>query len=861
VSEHGSAAMALERGRLADFDPGTGVAAGAFRGDFDDASWLELTLPTDVHTALIDAGSIPEPYADANESAVAWVAGREWWYRCTFDQVGPRPTPTERVRLILYGLDTEVAIWLNGSPLGEHHSMFRPAELDVTELLDYDGPNVLSLRFANLVDAEIDGSDVSVRDAVRLRRRKMQVAFGWDISCILLTVGVWQPIELRREERAALGAPHFSTVHLDDRYRRAIVRVATEIDAFAPDDDAIDLAYELHAPDGQLVGRGSLARESGEDHASAYLVVERPQLWWTHDLGEPNLYRLAISLAVEGQVIATRQAQVGIRTLALDQSPDHDEPPSRFFRFVLNGRPLFARGANWVPEDLRLGVVTDATYRERLAQAAGANMNMIRVWGGGSYEQDAFYATCDELGLLIWHDFMFAGLPYPGDAEFLAECEAEARYQVARLRTHPSLALWCGNNEAHLNHDPQAGRALFGDVLPRVVAEEDSSTPYWPGSPYGGDGFNSHRDGDTHDWRGFHGSEAGAFGEEGRSDRSGPGRHWRRYASEIGRFVSEFGFASAATRSTIERWNSEDERDPLARAWQDRIRYVPGDSEVALFEEITGLPRGRGEWIDFTHLIQAEGLRFGIERFRERKPHCSGALLWQLNDCWPGFTWSIIDFDGHPKPAYDAVRRAFAPVLVTVKPLAGGQFELWLVNDSAQAIDDVIALRIQRFDGTVLSEQHFPVRSEPNSAAQLVRRFGWGRVVQPRSSYVTLESERGVFAPNHQLFANPRELELRPVELKLETRAVDERTVDVTLSADSFVLMAAIEHRQPGLLYDDNNLTLNPNRPQTIRARHPHDSVDPDRFATRILFDPWSLNGEGETSSADRVHIDGLTRS
>ena len=846
--------MVLGRGRLADFDPGTGVAAGAFRSDFDDARWLELALPTDVHTALVDAGWIPEPYADANESAVSWVAGREWWYRCTFDQVGPRPTRTERVRLVFHGLDSEVAIWLNGNLLGEHHSMFRPAEFDVTELLDYDGANVLSLRFANLVDAEIDVSDVSVRDALRLRRRKMQVAFGWDISCILLTVGVWQPIELRREERAALGAPAFSTVHLDPQHRHAVVRIATEFDAFAAHDDAIELSYELRAPDGQLVGNGPLARESGDDRASAYLVVERPQLWWTHDLGAPELYRLAISLAVEGQVRATRSAKVGIRTVALDQSPDQDEPPNRFFRFVLNGRPLFARGANWVPEDLRLGVVRDGVYRERLAQAAGANMNMIRVSGGGSYEQDAFYDACDELGLLIWHDFMFACLPYPDDAEFLAECETEARYQVARLRAHPSLALWCGNNEAHMNHDPQAGRVLFGEILPRAVAGEDDGTPYWPGSPYGGAGFNSHRDGDTHDWRGFHGSEAGGFGEAGRSDRSGAGRHWRRYASDVGRFVSEFGFAAAATRPTIERWNSEDERDPPTRAWQDRIRYVPGDSHVALLDELTGPPRSSAEWIDFTQLIQAEGLRFGIERFRERKPHCSGALLWQLNDCWPGFTWSIIDFDGHPKPAYYAVKRAFAPVLVTVNPLEGGQFELSLVNDSPHEVEDVIVLRIQRFDGVVLSEQHFPVRSEPNSAAHLVRRFGWGRVVQPRSSYVTIESERGAFAPNHQLFANPRELELQAAELTLETRAVDHRTVEVTLSADSFVLMAAIEHPQHGLLYDDNDVSVHPNRSQTIRVHHPHDSVDPDGFTARILF-------EGETSTADRVHVGGPTRS
>jgi len=786
-------------GRLSDFVPGEGEARGVFLAEFDDSEWLEVELPCDVHSALIAAGRIPHPYVDANESAVAWVAGRDWWYRCRLDA----PVPGGRISLVLHGVDTDVAIWLNGAFVGEHHSMFRPAEFDVTSLVKAGAPNVVCLRFASLVDAETDVSDVIVRDSVRLRRRKMQVAFGWDISCVLLTAGVWQPIELRRA--ATLGPLSFSTVHLDER--RAVVRIGADVDA----------DYELVAPDGTLSGSGTL--ENGE----AFLVVERPAVWWTHDLGTPNLYDLAVSY--KGEV---RQARVGIRTITLDQSPDPDEPPNRFFRIVLNGRPLFARGANWVPEDLRLGAVPDETYRARLAQAAAANMNTIRVWGGGCYEQDAFYAACDELGLLIWHDFMFACLPYPDDAEFLAECEAEARHQVARLHTHPSIALWCGNNEA----DPVAGRPLFGRVLRRVV--EAAGIPYWPGSPYGGK-----TDGDAHDWRGFHGTDG-----QGHVDRSGAGRHWLRYATGVGRFVSEFGFASAATRSTIEHWNSEGERHPLARAWQDRIRYVPGDSHVALFEVTTGQPETEQEWIDFSQLIQAEGLRFGIERFRERKPHCSGALLWQLNDCWPGFTWSVVDFDGHPKPAYYSVRRSFAPVLASIAPLEGGGFELWVVNDSAEDVEDVLVLRIERFDGTVLDEQRFPARAEPNAPAQLVRRFGWGRLLQPRSTYVTVASERGYFALNHQLFADFRQLELTPVELTVHTEAIDPRTVDVTIAADAFTPSAAIEHPQPGLHYDDNYFSVSKGRPRTIRVHHLHNTIDPEPFEARVVFDP-----------AERAHV------
>ncbi|NJC72673.1 glycoside hydrolase family 2 protein [Planosporangium thailandense] len=829
---------ALSTARIADFSPGGGVAAGASAREFDDTSWLDVRLPADVHTALVDAGRLVEPYADAGESEVAWVARREWWYRCPIPAPEAAPAPDERVRLILHGLDTEAEIWVNGVPVGAHHSMFRPAEFDVTDLLDVGGDNVLAIRFAPIVGDE-DVSDVSVRDTLRVRRRKMQVGFGWDISCYLLTVGVWQPIEVRRERVARLGPLSFATVDLDPDGDRAVVKIGARVDAFAADPARLRVHYRLTGPDGTLAGEGPLTgegRSAGEGPLapSAYLVVDRPALWWTHDLGQPDLYRLTVSLTgVDGEVVDVRESRVGIRTIALDQSPDQHEPGSRFFRFVLNGQPIYARGANWVPDDLRIARVEPRTYRERLAQAAAANMNMIRIWGGGIYEKDAFYEACDELGLLIWHDFMFACLAYPDDPEFLAECEAEARYQVARLQARPSLALWCGNNEAQGAGD---SLALFAEVLPRAVAEEDGRTPYWPGSPYGGNGYASTYDGDTHDWRGFHGTHSAPFGAEGWQDPSGPGRHWHQYAEDVGRFVSEFGFAAPSTLATIEHWNSPAHRDPRAHAWQDRIRYVQGDAHMPLLETITGVPRDAREWVDYIQLIQAEGLRFGIERFRERKPHCSGALLWQLNDCWPGFTWSIVDFDGRPKPAYYAVRRAFSPVLATVKPMRGGAFELWLINDSGSRVDDVITLQVMRLDGTVLRQEEFPACAEPHAEARLLRRFGWGRVIQPRSCYVSISSARGTVPASRQLFADFRQLELPEAELTVARRGVAPGVVELDITASAFVPMVAVEHPHLDLAYDDNYFALDPGVTRTVRVRHAGDRLDPAELSVRALY-------------------------
>lgn len=826
--------------RIADFDPGTGTGSGVTRPDYDDAGWLPVDLPTDVQSALTRAGRIPDPFVDANESRSAWVAQREWWFRCVIPGTGPTAAD-ERLRLVLPGVDTVASVWVNGTHVGRHASMFRPADLDVTGLLHAERDNVVAIGFPPLVDAATDVGDVTVRDRVRSRYRKMQVGFGWDISCYLLTVGLWEAPELRREDRAAIRAPVFETVSIDRGAERAVVRLGADVEAWSASQEPLELTYRLTAPDGRVLAEEPVPGER-DGRRTSYLVVDRPDLWWTHDLGRPHLHRLDLVLRSGGEVLDSRALEVGIRTVELDQSPDLAEHGSRFFRFVLNGVPLFARGANWVPESLALAGVSRSVYRERIAQAAGASMNMLRVWGGGTYEKDHFYEACDRAGILVWQDFMFAGLPYPNDDDaFLGEAEAEAVHQVRRLRSHPSLALWCGNNEAVMEGPGGPGRRLFGEVLPSVVADEDGRTAYWPGSPYGGNGFSSTYDGDTHDWRGFHGTHASTFGSEGWQDPTGAGRHWRQYAEDVGRFVSEFGFAAAATLPTIEHWNSPSERQPGAHAWQDRIRYVPGDSHVPLLEAVTGVPRDARQWVDYTQLIQAEGFRFGIERFRERKPHCSGALIWQLNDCWPGFTWSVIDFDGRPKPAYFAVRRAFSPTLATVRPLRGGAFELWAVNDSADPVDDTLTLEIRRFDGSVLRRDRFPLRLAPHSPAQLLRRFGWGRVTQPRSCYVHVASERGTVPDVRQLFADLRELELPAAEVTVERRPVDDHTVDVHLAASSFVVMAAVEDPGLRLRCSDNYVTLDAEAGLTLRVSHPDLALDPGDLTVRSLFGPVTV--------------------
>ncbi|MDP8948741.1 MAG: glycoside hydrolase family 2 protein, partial [Actinomycetota bacterium] len=668
----------LDSGKLRDFTPGEGVAAGAFAERFDSSDWIEVPLPGDVHRALMTAGRIEDPFYDRNEERCAWVEGREWWYRLSFDGPLEPLRSDERLNLVFHGLDTFATVWLNGEELGRHRNMFREAVFDVSARVRAGEPNTLVVCFDRPLDhAGAGAPDQWGRNPERAAMRKAQFGFGWDWGPRLPTIGIWRPVELRRERRAAIRGVHFYTLEIDRAGNRAVVVVRVEAERFATDGPLSAAIALSPAPGGEPVAEHTLTLEGKETHleARAYLVVENPRLWWTHDLGEPALYNLGVSLGQDGAYLAHHQSLVGIRTLGLDQSPDPAERGTRFFRFVLNGVPIFARGANWVPADSFVGAIEKGRYEKLLGAAKEANMNMLRVWGGGIYEHDAFYDLCDRLGLLVWQDFMFACATYPEEPpQFVAEVDAEARYQVRRLRSHPCLALWCGNNENQWIHDRTfwddpgnkvPGSLYYDEVLPRVVAELDGCTPYWPGSPYGGSDHNAREEGNVHDWEVWHGNFPRRFGERPRTDPTPENVSYSRYAEDTGRFVSEFGMHAAPVYETLRRAIPPEQLYNHSPSMDHHNKDDPKNKGDNLMLTVTGLPGNLEEYIDFSMIAQAEGLKFGIEHFRRRKPHCSGALFWQLNDCWPVLGWSVLDYYGFAKAGYYYVGRAYAPILAS----------------------------------------------------------------------------------------------------------------------------------------------------------------------------------------------------
>ncbi|MDR7271693.1 beta-mannosidase [Pelomonas saccharophila] len=666
-----------------------------------DEAWLPAAVPGTAHGALLAAGRIPDPFYGMNEAEVRWVGERRWAWRLAFEA----GELADHEDLVFEGLDTWCRAWLNGERLLESDNMFVPHRVDVRRRLQ-PGRNELLLCFepalarAREVEAVHGKRQLWNGDSARLHARKAQYHFGWDWGPELLVSGPWRAV--RR---------HSWSARIDDLHCRSEVdvagrRAALQVSARATGGSGLRCAFELLDTEGRSVALQSVPA----DAARATLNVSEAQLWWPRGLGEQPLYTLVARLLDGERVVAEDSRRIGLRTLRLVQASVEGEAGSSF-HFEVNGQDFFAGGANWIPDDNLLERITPARYRERVAQAADANMNMLRVWGGGIYEDEAFYEACDELGLLVWQDFMFACGLYPANADFLASVRAEAESQVKRLRHHACMALWCGNNEDYMLAESVGlagpgvpaerfeARAIYEGLLPEVCEALDPATPYWPGSPFSpGDGAKSSdvTVGDRHSWEVWH-------------QQMLP---YQRYGDVQARFVSEFGMQSHPSLALFESVLPAAERFPESRTvqWHNKAGSAAGPDghrrlSVYLADNLRVGPT-LADHVYATQFVQAEAMRVAYQDFRRswQRPGAravGGALVWQLNDCWPVTSWALIDSSGTVKPAWHAVRRALAPLAVAVR-LEAGAARLAIMNGQAETCELALQLRVFAMDGRQL---------------------------------------------------------------------------------------------------------------------------------------------------------------
>lgn len=700
--------------------------AGEARGGLPaevNLDWLPAAVPGSVHGALLAAGRIPDPFHGLNEQAVQWVGERRWLWRLHFDVALPLAGHED---LVFEGLDTYARAWLNGTLLFAADNMFVPHRVDVRALLKA-GRNELLLQFepplarARAEEAQHGRRALWNGDSARLHARKAQYHFGWDWGPVLLTSGPWRPV--RRHSHAVRIDEVQVLTDLDVARRRAKLRLRARLSGAG---EGLRVEFELRDPQGRVLA----LPDQAADRPEAGLDLDDIALWWPRGLGAQPLYTLVTRVRGAGrQLLAEHAQRIGLRTLVLKQEPVQGEPGTSF-HFEVNGEAFFAGGANWIPEDLLQERVTPARLRERVAQAADANMNMLRVWGGGVYEDDAFYDACDELGLLVWQDFMFACGLYPAHAPFQASVQAEAEAAVKRLRHHACLALWCGNNEDYsvaesLGHhgpgQPAEGfpaRAIYEQLLPAVCAAHDPGRAYWPGSPYTPpDASGQQRSAsdstiaDRHSWEVWH-------------QQMLP---YQRYGEVGARFVSEFGLQSHASLPVLEAALPPDERYPESRtlAWHNKAGSGVPDGHrrlaVYLADNLRAVTTLAGH-VYATQFIQAEAMRVAYQDFRARWQQpgaraCGGALVWQLNDCWPATSWALIDVAGTPKPAWHSVRRALAPLAVALR-LAPGRASGVLMNAGA-ARPLTLALRLFALDGRCVFEHRWHTEAVANGSQPL----------------------------------------------------------------------------------------------------------------------------------------------
>jgi beta-mannosidase len=734
--------------------------------------WLSATVPGDVHLDLLANKKISDPFFRDNEAKLQWIENEAWEYRVSFE-VTPAMLARSHVDLVFDGLDATAEVYLNSTRVLDANNSFRIWRVPAKAHL-HVGKNLLYVVFPSPIKA---AAKVAAGDAFRLKSktedktyvRKPAYEYGWDWGPRFVTSGIWKPVRLEAWDKLRIA--DFAIRQRDVNREVAHLNAEVEVEAAAAGSARVNVQYSDHGKPAQVVA--TLNVHAGLNVIDLPIEIRQPKLWFPAGYGEQPLYEFTAQAGTGGQVSEARKTKAGLRSVELRRQPDKW---GRSFEFVVNGIPVFAKGADVIPFDSFPNRVTTADYRRILKSARDANMNMIRHWGGGYYETDEFYSICDELGIMVWQDFMFGNDWQPGTYAFKQNIEVEAEDQVRRLRNHPSIVLWCGNNETEsaLNWDARKNLPLdvryqmwqdylteFSGILPRVVARLDPETPYWPSSPSADyEPLNDHyQSGDQHDWSVWHGRVP-----------------FTDYEKHNWRFVSEYGFQSFPEMRTVESFTEPKDRNGiftpvmLAHQKNNEGNSIIHDYIAKDYPE----PKDFPSFLYVSQVLQAEGIKIGTEHWRRNRPETMGTIFWQLNDCWPVASWSSIDYYGRWKALQYYARRFYAPVLVSPH-VEDGALKVYIVSDKTKAEPASLRVRLMDFDGKVLLEETHAVDVAPLTSKvyldwPLKKLADAGASKTSRVFVVADLTAGGAQISSNLVYLAPvKEVHLKPAQLKVET--------------------------------------------------------------------------------------------
>lgn len=796
-----------------------------------DTLWSDAKVPGTIHQDLINHNRIPNPFYGMNEEAVQWVENEDWMYRTSF-VVTEEQLNRDAAVLELDGLDTYADVFLNGALILRSDNMFVGHKVSVKSVLR-KGENRLLIRFHSAVKEalpqwETNGFDYPADNdhsskRVSIYTRKAPYSYGWDWGIRLATCGIWRPVRLvfsdvARIEDYYVRQASVSASKADVDNRLEITNVTSQ-----PVSALLKVAYHYTANDTKEVQK-QIELRPGENTVSLPVMIDNPHLWMPNGWGEPSLYKFTASVSVDGVEVASQERQVGLRSIRVVME---DDEHGKSFYFEVNGHPMFAKGANFIPDDALLSNVTPERYKRIFEDVKAANMNMLRVWGGGIYEDDKFYDEADRNGILIWQDFLFACTTYPHDPLFLKRVEAEAEYNIKRLRGHASLAMWCGNNEiyegvrywgwknkytaeafAEMNRGYDV---LFRQLLPDMVKRFDSDRFYMHGSPYEANWGRpeSWKIADSHNWGTWYGRKP-----------------FESFDSEIPRFMSEYGFQAFPEMKTIRTFAEEKDFELESPVMNAHQKATIGN---ALIKQTMGLyykvPAKFEDLVYVGLVLQGHGMRHGIEAHRRNRPYCMGSLFWQLNDSWPVVSWSSIDYYGNWKAMQYQSQRAFAPILINAIK-EGDDLCVYLISDELQDRDDVrLTVELMDFDG----KSHGKWTQNGKLTANTSMLFLKKRVDEflskqdAATSFLrfTLKAKNGAaLADEVFYFAYPKDQKLPEARIETSVKKRGE-AIEMTLKTDKLARDIFIEVPVQGVRFSDNFFDLLPGQRKKITITSP----------------------------------------
>jgi len=790
-----------------------GEEQGAYRTDIDVADWLLAEAPLTAHTNLLANKLIPDPFMGVNERDVQWVNESEWWYRKEIE-LTPEVIGKDVVELAFESLDTFATIWVNEAKVGEANNMFTPWRFNIKQAAK-PGKNLIAIRFkpVNKVAAELEkqhqhkyvslsADNFSARPYVR----KAQYSFGWDWGPTLPTSGIWRKAEVAAYDTARLGY----VAGLPEEVSKEKARLKLSAEVHAAKETTLNVKFALAGFGQKKEQTVEVKTKIGRNFADCTLEVEAPKLWWPRGYGEPNLYEVTAQVYSEKELLGESRIKVGIRGIKLVQEPDEE---GKTFTFQINGVNVFCKGANWVPADSFLPKVNYERYYKLLDLAADANFNMLRVWGGGVYEADEFYDLCDALGIMVWQDFMYVCAGYPEEEWFLREAEREAMEAVLRLRGHPSIVVWCGNNENQWLHsvlwrvrdkvERLYGSQIYESLLLHVCQFLDPTRPYRPSTPFGGEDSSGRHEGDRHNWEVW-----------------SQGIDYPAYLEDNGRFISEFGWQAPPTMKLLSAYIEKQDLNPNSFAFKAHEKQVGGlELLKALLSIHYGIPSEMNQFVLYGQLNQGEALKTGVTHWRSRMFKTSGCLIWQLNDCWPVISWSLIDYGLNPKAAYYYVKRAYQPI---ISPLIikQGNVEVYVINETDRQVNGTLQLEVMTFGGEVLFE-HTTEVLVPAYTSKLAVQTALEKLPKRDDCILVtaLKSAGRVLTQDIRTAAEPKNLKLSDPKLQATIRRSSAKTFEVTVSTQFYAKAVKLDLGDLKAKLSDNFFDLLPNTEKAVTCQ------------------------------------------